>query len=67
MLIKYTNVLVDIRDVCCDLLAVEVKQPNSGNRFIDEKKLPNEMRSMLDHLVEHKFESPVVCGILIDG
>jgi hypothetical protein len=46
---------------------VEVKQPNSGNGFIDEKKLPNEMKSMLDNLVERKIESPVVCGVIIDG
>lgn len=56
-----------IRDIRCDLLVVEVKQPNSGNGFIDEKKLPNEMKSMLDNLVERKIESPVVCGVIIDG
>ncbi|CAO3596153.1 unnamed protein product [Absidia cylindrospora] len=49
------------------LLTVEIKQPNSGRSQPDLWKLANEMKLMLNALVDLGISFPVVCGIWIDG
>ncbi|KAG1041036.1 hypothetical protein G6F43_012180 [Rhizopus delemar] len=50
-----------------DLFVVEIKPPNSSLGRHDFIKLAKEMMSILNQLIRLGLESPLVCGLWIDG
>lgn len=50
-----------------DLFVVEVKPPSSSLALGDLRKLSYELYSMVNAMVDIGVESPVVCGIWVDG
>lgn len=50
-----------------DLFVVEIKPPNSSLGRHDFIKLAKEMMSILNRLIRLRLESPLVCGLWIDG
>ncbi|KAI7846735.1 hypothetical protein BDC45DRAFT_542594 [Circinella umbellata] len=50
-----------------DVVAMEVKPPESSFRYDDMPKIRLEMQKMLSHLVDFRCEGLVVCGVLVDG
>jgi hypothetical protein len=49
-----------------DLLCVEIKPPGSNNTSIDFTKLSNEMKIMMNCLVNRGVTDAVVCGLLVE-
>ncbi|KAG1050497.1 hypothetical protein G6F43_007233 [Rhizopus delemar] len=50
-----------------DLFVVEIKPPNSSSGHHDFVKLAKEMMLMINQLIRLGLESPIVCGLWIDG
>lgn len=52
-----------------DLAVLELKRPSGSNNgpVSDFVKLGRQMKTMLGKLVDIGVESPVVCGILVEG
>ncbi|KAF7722497.1 hypothetical protein EC973_003089 [Apophysomyces ossiformis] len=56
-----------VRDLRFDLLTVEIRQPGTGQGQGDLQKIAQEMKMMIDSLVENGIESPIVCSIWVNG
>ncbi|KAF7720574.1 hypothetical protein EC973_007386 [Apophysomyces ossiformis] len=64
-LLPYYTAFAAVRGRCFDLFAVEVKKPKQVHN--DLEKLGDELKRMLNALVEAGVTSPVVCGAVVDG
>ncbi|KAI8141563.1 hypothetical protein BJV82DRAFT_169096 [Fennellomyces sp. T-0311] len=56
-----------VRSIRFDLLAVEIKPPESNKGEDDKRKIARELHLMINALVDNGVESPIVCGISVDG
>ncbi|KAF7722499.1 hypothetical protein EC973_003091 [Apophysomyces ossiformis] len=60
-----------LHDLRFDLLTVQVKQPGSGQGQGDLQKIAQEMKAMIDSMIDSlaktRIQSPVVCGIGVNG